>query len=157
MKAPCSLFPAVMPETKEKAAPEPNADIILRACTALASRNNHCLQEHDVSSAHNCIRPCMLAPALTSKMHVNMHAGCMLAAAGAHVVYASSLPRIRLTATPRPAPTPMSTAKFLACTSGPPCCTICICLTMSAHAQQPGVRSNFKVSGSTLRPEVPCN
>ncbi len=31
MKAPWSLFPAVMPDTSEKAAPEPNADIMLRS------------------------------------------------------------------------------------------------------------------------------
>lgn len=30
VKAPCSLLPEAMPETKENAAPDPNADIILR-------------------------------------------------------------------------------------------------------------------------------
>ena len=29
VKAPCSLLPDAMPETRENAAPEPNADIIL--------------------------------------------------------------------------------------------------------------------------------
>ncbi len=29
MKAPCSLLPEAMPETKENAAPDPNAEIIL--------------------------------------------------------------------------------------------------------------------------------
>lgn len=30
MNAPCSLLPEAMPDTSENAAPEPNADIILR-------------------------------------------------------------------------------------------------------------------------------
>ena len=38
-----------------------------------------------------------------------------------HVLYTSSVLRTRFNAMERPAPTPVSTAKFRACTHGPPC------------------------------------
>ena len=50
-----------------------------------------------------------------------------------HVLYTSSVLRTRFNAMDRPAPTPVSTAKFLACTHGPPCWNACICFTISAN------------------------